>query len=127
MKYLFHNIQRCSANIEFFREQPNSVIVQGKIHKYSTENIGKFFIESVLSKKRHLSFCYIIQDNATIMQITQKFNNANNCYLRLAILRFLLIFLCHFPLSTGLFFKCKPPNKNLLFVGSNYFSWLSYV
>jgi len=50
MKYLPRNIQR-SANIEFFggEEKPNSVTVQqDKIHKYSTENIGKFFIQSVL-------------------------------------------------------------------------------
>ena len=33
MKYLPRNIQR-SANIEFFGEQPNSVIFLGKIHKY---------------------------------------------------------------------------------------------
>ena len=61
MKYLPRNIQR-SANIEFFGEQPNSVIFLGKIHKYWTKNIGKFFLESVLSKKRHLSFCYIIHE-----------------------------------------------------------------
>ena len=43
MKYLPHNIQRCSANIEFFGEEPNSVIFLGKIHKYVTQTSERSF------------------------------------------------------------------------------------
>ena len=32
-----------------------------------------------------------------------------------------LIFLPHFPLSTGHFFKCKPPHKNPFFLGQTFF------
>ena len=69
MKYFLHNIQR-SANIEFFREEPNSVIVQGKIHKYSTENIGKFFSSNLYwVRSGTFLFCYIIHEMAIQVDI----------------------------------------------------------
>ena len=32
-----------------------------------------------------------------------------------------------FPWARAIFFKCKPPNQNQLFLGQTFFSWLSYV